>query len=414
MSFGTTFGGVLEKIGRYTKTDVGYLARGNFWLGLSTLVGTASALGVALIFGNLISAETYGTYRFVLSYYSILTIAGLSGFKAATVRAVAMGFEGEVLRSFKFQVLSSLIGTVISAGIGGYYFLNDNAVLGASFVILALVLPFIESLAIYEAFLSGRQAFKALSKYSVIAQLLVTILLIGAILANFEVVKLLITFFAGWIALRLLFFIYVLKKFKPNKKTSPETVKLGTHFTVMGFLNNVASYLDRIALFHYLGAAEVAIYSFAIAPTEQVKGFFKNIDLLALPRFSEREESELKKTMIRKMTIMAAVVLAFVSLYIVFAPPLFKLLLPKYQASIFPSQIFALSLIGVVAILPVSAMKSLSKIRGLYFYNTVLPILNIALILILTPIYGLMGTIFARMIGRLIGIFLAIFALYRL
>ena len=49
----------------------------------------------------------------------------------------------------------------------------------------------------------------------------------------------------------------------------------------------------RILAFHYLGAVELAIYSFAIAPPEQIKGVFKFLGTLALPKFSKRLGSAL-------------------------------------------------------------------------------------------------------------------------
>lgn len=404
---------MLEKLAAWLKIDFRYLLRGNFWLGSSTLVGAAAAFVTALLFGNFAAPETYGTYRFILSYYSILTIVGLSGFNAATVRAVAQGYEGEVLRSFKLQILSSLVGTAVAFGFGGYYFLQSNQVLGISFLVLGLALPFIESLAIYEAYLSGRQEFKKLSQYSITAQIIAAAAIAAAVLLHSSLVGLIITFFAVWILVRLVLFRHTLHRFPPNRQTAPETVRLGTHLTVMGLLNNVANYLDRIVLFHYLGAAEVAVYSFAIAPAEQAKGFFKNTNLLALSRFSERSEPELKQTMLRKILLMALVVAAATAAYILLAPILFAIFLPKYQASVFPSQIFFISLFGVIATLPVSALKSLPKIRQLYLYNIILPILNIALILTLTPLYGLFGTILARLVGRLAGIGLALIAFYR-
>lgn len=403
---------LLHKLGRFIKTDIAYLLRGNLWLGLGTIIGATSSFLVALAFGNFATPDIYGTYRFVLSFYSILAIAGLGGFGSATVRAVAKGFEGDVIKSLKIQAVGSLIGSFASALIATYYFVNQNQLLGVSFLILAFALPFIESIVIYDALLIGRKKFKASTLYLIAAQVVATVILITGIYFKLEVIGLLVTFFASWIIIRFIFLLYVFKKYHPNNKTSSETFKLGAHLTVMGVLNNIANYLDKIVIFHYMGATEVAIYSFAIAPGEQLKGLFKNISALALPRFSKRNEQELKKTMLRKMLIMGLVISTLIFIYIIFAPLLFKIFLPKYHSSIFPSQLFMLSLIGVIAILPIAAMKSLSKIKNLYFFNTISPIINIVLIVGLTSMYGLYGTVVARLLGRIIGIFLSIIALY--
>lgn len=397
-----------------TGTDIPYAAKGNFFLGIGTIISALSSFAIALAFGNFADPETYGTYRFVLSYYSILAVAGLSGFGPATVRAVARGFEGEFFKSFKVQALGSLAGSFISFGLSFYYFINQNQILGFGFLILGVALPFVESLALYNAFLTGRQEIKKLTKYDVIAQVIATLMLAGAIFLRLDVIGLLLVFFCGWTTVRLFFFLYIIKKYRPNKKTENTTTRLGTHLTLMGLLSNVASYLDRIVIFHFLGAIEVAIYSFAIAPAEQFKSFLKNINTLAMPRFSQRSEIELKNTMIKKMFLMGLIIAAAIAIYVPLAPIFFKTFLPKYMSSVLPSQIFIISLLGITATLPISAMKSLAKVRALYFSNIVSSIITIVLIITLTPTYGLMGTVLARLIARGLGIFINIFAFYRL
>lgn len=402
----------LISLGRLVGVDVLYLTKGGFWLSTTNVVSGATAFILALAFANLVSPETYGTYRFVLSFYSILALAGLSGFGPAVVRAVAKGFEGDFFRSFKIQMFGSAVGSLISFGIAGYYFLHHNQILGAGFVILGLALPFIESLTLYGALLVGRREFKKSAKYDIIAQLLATGALLGVIFLRFNVVGLLLTFFVAWVGIRLFFFIYIIKKFRPNKKTEEKTIRLGSHLTLMGFLSSIAAYLDKIAIFHYLGAAEVAIYSFAIAPPEQLKGLFKNINTLAVPRFSQRTEQELKNSMAKK-TLLAALIVGFcIAAYVIAAPFFFKIFFPKYLSSIPLSQIFAISLLGIIVNLPMSAMKALSKINGLYFTNITSSIITIALILILTPSYGLIGAVMARVLSRFLGIFLGLFAFH--
>jgi O-antigen/teichoic acid export membrane protein len=397
---------------RTIKIDLHYLIKGNFWLGMGTAVSAISSFVLAVVFANFTSPENYGTYKFVLSFYSILAIAGLSGFGPATIRAVARGFEGEFLKNFKIQAIGSTLGSLVAFGISIYYFTHHNSILGWAFIITAIALPLIESLVLYDALLMGKSEFKKMTGYGAIAQFTATAFIVLAAFLGFGVIGLLLTFFGSWIIIRTVVFIYVFKKIKPNDKTEHGTTKLGGHLSLMGVLNNIATYLDKIALFHSLGAAEVAIYSFAIAPAEQIKGLLKNTNTIAMPRFSQRSEEELKSTMPRKMLIMGTVVGIIILAYIIASPYVFRILFPKYLSSIGLSQIFAISLLGTIANLPVSAMKSLSKIKGLYVYNISSSILTIGLIIFLTPSFGLIGTIAARVISRLAGIILATAALY--
>ena len=84
------------------------------------------------------------------------------------------------------------------------------------------------------------------------------------------------------------FFKITLNKFPPNQNHDPETISYGKHLSFTGIIGTVATYLDRLLIFHYLGAVEVAIYSIAIAPPEQIKNLFKNIPTLAMPKLAQK------------------------------------------------------------------------------------------------------------------------------
>ena len=90
--------------------------------------------------------------------------------------------------------------------------------------------------------------------------------------------------------------------------------------------------------------------------------------------------------------------------YIIFAPFLIKLFLPKYTDIILMSQIFSLSLVGVMVIPINSAMNSIPKIKALYVSNILSPVVNIIMVITLIPLFGLWGAILARAFGRIINI----------
>ena len=111
----------LRQMEKFTKTDMGYLAKGSFWLSLTNGVMIINAFLISIAFANLLPQEVYGEYKYVLSIYALLKIFSLPGMNTAVSRAVAVGHEGTTLRGMKKQMTWALIGSLLSAGIGIYY-----------------------------------------------------------------------------------------------------------------------------------------------------------------------------------------------------------------------------------------------------------------------------------------------------
>lgn len=389
---------------KYTKTDMVYLTQGGFWLNLATVVGSFSSLALVYVFGNYLSPEIYGNYRYILSVYGLLTVITLTGFNAAVTRSVAKDNEGDMVRGLKIQILSSLFGSMVAFGASSYYLINSNITLATGLMIIGLVLPLMEPLDIYNSLLNGRRLFKISSLVSIAVQILVTIILITTVLLGGHIIPLLLAYFISYTGLRLLFFIIIKRTYQKNHQTSPDLIKTGFNFSVINILSNISGQIDKIILFQLVGAKELAMFSFAIAPAEQLKGLFKNLSSLLLPKFTTRNEKDLRKNLNKKVMLVGISALLISLAYIIFAPFLIKLFLPKYTDIILMSQIFSLSLVGVMVIPINSAMNSIPKIKALYVSNILSPVVNIIMVITLIPLFGLWGAILARAFGRIINI----------
>lgn len=388
---------------RYTKTDMLYLVKGSFWLNLATGLNTLILLGLLYAFGNFVSPELYGQYRYFLSVYGTITVISLAGFNTALTRSVAKGYHGDLIRGLMFQAAGCLIGSIISFGGAGYYWLHGNTELSFGFLIMGLAMPFMESLDLYTAFFVGKKMFEEVAATAIASQLLTTVALVIAIALHVSVIPILITYFLSWVVVKGVCFWFALQ-YRENNNRSPDFNSIGLNFSAIGALSNAANYLDRIVLFHYMGARDVALYSFAIAPTEQLKALFKNASSLIFPKFSMRTEEDVNSTVLQKTLLMGAAALLLALLYIIAAPVLITFFLPKYTEIIFHSQVYALSLIGVMIIPLTAAMNSIPKIKALYLTNIITPLISVVLIVTLIPPYGLWGAIAARALGRIFSI----------
>lgn len=387
---------------KYAKTDMVYLAKGGSWLTLGQIVSSASAFLLSIAFANLIPKETYGTYKYILSIVGILSIPTLSGMGTAITQAIARGYEGSFIPALKIRIRWGLLGGLASLFLAGYYYFLNNPTLCISFLIAAVFLPIMDPLGSYDALLQGKKLFKVSTKYFIISQIVAIASLIITLVLTKNLYLILLAYFTSWTLMRFIFFKITSKKYIENNKTDLKTISYGKHLSLINVFGIVASYLDGILLFHYLGPASLAIYSFAIAPPEQLKGLVKNLNILALPKFSQRTKEELKTTMWNKVFKLSAVVASMVILYILIAPSVYKIFFPRYLDAVFYSQLFAASLIFSVAIIPYAVLQSQMAQKQLYWYNTVDSVSQIALLFVLIYFFGILGAIWARILTRFI------------
>lgn len=391
---------------KYIKTDMIYLVKGSFWLVLGQIISAITAFLLLLAFANLIEPSVYGNYKYLLSIFGLLSIFSLTGMGNAVSRAVARGFEGSVVDSFKTKIKWASVGSIVIIMLAIYYWLQGNNNLPIPLILAALFLPLMQASLIYGDFLSGKKIFTALTKFSSLTSVLVTFLLIIILFLTKNLFIIIAAYLIGYTSLNFIFFTIVLRKFKPNQKTDDQTISYGKHLSLMDILNIIANYLDRLLIFQFLGATELAIYSLAIAPPEKLKGYLKNIYTLAIPKFSLRSREEIKATIYKKMSRFALFIIVIIILYIIFIPFVFRLFFPKYLISVVYSQIFAIGLIGTTAALPQSALLSQMAKKQLYQINIIIPLVQIFLLFVLIYFWGLWGAIIARLITR---VFILIF-----
>ncbi len=395
---------LLRRSEKYTKTDMIYLAKGGSWLTLGQIISTICSFLLALAFANLLPKETYGFFRYILSIASLLAIPTLAGIDTAVIQAVSRGYQGSLIRGLKTKIHWGILGGLASLGLAGYYYFNDNITLTISFLIIAVFLPLMDSFNIYNALLAGRKLFNIKVKYSTLVHFLSITALILTLFLTKNLFLILLVYFFSYTLFRFIFLILTLKKPRLNKEEDPQTISYGKHLTLIGVIDTLANYLDKILVFHYLGAAELAIYSFAVIPPEQLKSFLKNIRLLTLPKFSVRPRKEIKATIFQKMFKLALFIGLGIVVYIFLAPYFYKLFFPQYLESVFYSQIFSISLITAVGILPHVVLQAKMAKKQLYQLNIYSPLIRIGLLFLFIHLYGLLGVILALVIGRFINL----------
>lgn len=404
----------LDRAERLFKTDVRYLLREGSWLSGGQGVSSVIALLMAIAFANLVSPTAYGGYKYLLSFSGLLAIFTLSGLNTAVTQATARGLDGSVWTAFKYRLQGGFFLTLLGLIISGYYYLAGNNWLSAGFLLISLFTPFMESAIIYTSVLSGKRLFRLSATYNVISQFIASLIIFITINLTNEVWIILLSYLASYAGLNLFFLLKVTREQVKNNDIDPETIKFGLRLSGVNVLASVANYLDSIILWHFLGPIQVATYTFAQATITPSKTLLKSFFNLAMPKFAARDLKEIKKTLPAKMLKAFGLVILPVIILILIIPIVFQLFFPAYLASIPYAQVLALTLIFFPEKLMGIMFTAQMKEKQLYTLNIVNPLIKIILILILIPLYGLWGAVWAILIQQVLASCLSLYLFQQL
>ncbi|OHA89497.1 MAG: hypothetical protein A3C70_01515 [Candidatus Zambryskibacteria bacterium RIFCSPHIGHO2_02_FULL_43_14] len=385
----------------FFKSDMIYLTKSGFWLFLSQGVAMLSGFLLSITFANFFPKESFGTYKFVLSMVAILGIFSFTGLNTSIVQSVARGFGGSLRQGFRINLKWGIGVVLIGLGLSIYYYINDNVLLAFSFLLAALLSPLTTSASLYGAYLMGKKDFRRSTTYSIIRNAVPALTLIIALLLTKSLEIIIAVYFIVGALVSLFLYQRTTHAYRnDNKKEDPDILSYSGHLSVMDTIGNIANFLDKILIFHYLGAAPLAIYAFAIAPVEQLQGGKKILSTLILPKISERPFEELQKSDPRKALLLTAYALGLAFLWVILAPYFYKLFFPQYLDSVFYSQIYSFTLLAISGTIFNETLIAHKKQKELYLHRTIVPIVQIALYFVLLPSFGLMGLVVTHVIIR--------------
>jgi O-antigen/teichoic acid export membrane protein len=327
----------------------------------------------------------------------------------AVTRAAAQGSESALRAGFRTQMRWS-IGIVLASGIVSlYYFLNDNNTLAFSFLIVGAFAPFVESFRLYRSYLLGKQRFRESTTLGLWRRPLPIIAILAALYFTGDPVLLVFVYFSSnALSLGLMYWLVIRRYSLPATEDAGLT-NYSKHLSVMNIFTTVTNNVDKILIFHFLGAAPLASYALAQLPVTQLRSMLGLIKPLTLPKITKKSFEELQSFLPAKIRLVSMVTIAIIVLYIVSAPFLFSLLFPSFPESTIYSQVLALLLLGVPRQLIMQAFTAHERKRELYIVRTAYPITRVAFLIVLLPLYGIWGAIIALIVAEVSMMMLQLF-----
>lgn len=395
---------------KYTKTDMLYLAKGGFWLTFGQFASTIIVFILAVAFGNLLKPETYGIYKYVIYLAGILGAFTLTGMNTTVAQAVARGFDGTLKKAFWVQIKWNSILLIIGLITSLYYYLNNNLLLSLSLLVVALLSPILNSANTYTAFLNGKKSFRSSVLFSTITSAISASAVILTLFITKEVFWIILIYFLVNSCVNLFFYIYTASKLPENNKIDNEVISYGKYLSFVNIITTATSFLDGILVFQFLGVIPLAIYSFAIAPIDQIKGLLKKIPTLVMPKLTSKSLEEIDDLFYQRISQLIIIGLLVSLLYIFFSPYFFRVFFPQYLDSIPISQLYSLILIPTIFLNLFGArwQAKLNLVPKKILYKLMLaqPLTLIILLFILTPLLGINGVILSRLISATLNIFI--------
>jgi len=399
----------LLKSQKITGTDNVYIAKNGTYLLIGNTISIIASFLLSIAFAQLLPKETYGQYRYILSIATIIAILSLQGINKAIIPSVAKGFENTILQAFKTKIKWGIIGSLTSIIVAGYFWTQNQSELAISLLIIAVFLPIFKAGEIYQSYLDGKKLFGVRISTTTIIQIVSSLLLFGGLFLTHNLIILVLIYFSSYSLLRLFFFLRTIHKFKPNTNNDTQLIRYGKHLSLMETIGTIAGQLDSVLLFNFLGAANLATYSYAVLTIDYVRTPLQIIQEIAVPKLTIRPNEEIKKYLPKKLIQITFLILVGIGIYFFLAPWFYRTFYPQYTDSIMYSRLFALTLLVFPMSMIALTLYTKNKTKELYKINTYVPIVQLISTIILVPILGILGAIIARLLSQFFYLFIAIF-----
>lgn len=394
---------IISKIGIFLNIDAQYFVGGGMWLLLAQAFTVCSSLVSTILFAYYLTETDFGIYRYIIGLAAFFSAFALTGIGQSIAQLAAKGYTDYFRYSTKLTFIYGLASTSVSL-IGAYYYhFQGNDILAIGCLFIALLQPisilFLNTL----AYLYGLKNFKEGTYFQGIKSITVMATSICTLLITHNLIWLLFIYFFTQAFTAIVGYLYYRPKtYTPSTIPSPlkkQYLRFAQHTSIRNLIVGSAARLDSIIVFQQLGAASLAIFTIATLVPDQIKGVFKNILALLIPKYSQYDSlAELRRHIPKRCWQFGFILIVVTVIFIILVPYLYSLIFPKYINAIFYTQLLALSFPASIYLLPLSALQSQVQEDSLYYFNGGVSVIQLIVTFFLTIQFGLLGAIIARII----------------
>jgi len=196
---------------------------------------------------------------------------------------------------------------------------------------------------------------------------------------------------------RIIATIYIKRNYIENTVKDPEMIPYSKTLTFYQIVSRIISSIDQIALFHYLGAAEVAIFSLSTAIPGRIQSLFKTLGTLSFPKFSESQKKDSISSLPKKMFWLLLGIIIVCIFYVTISPFIFKYVFPKYLPSLIYSKVVIFYTLSAITYPFSSYLLAHKKIKENYIFGITNLIVKVITLAVFVPMFGIWGAIISML-----------------
>lgn len=390
---------------RYTKTDMVYFVRGNFWLNVNRAASVLNGFILSVAFAHLLTKDAYGTYTYALALMGLFSMPQTTALGAGMSKGVARGEDGIVLEGLRRVFPYSLAGAVLLGGLGAYYWYMHNMTLAISFIVGALVLPLSVTNSAGKAILSSKGNFGPMARFNFARTPVMTAALVAAAWLTGSALWIIVVNTIGNLLLGTMLYLRVRRMYDLSR--APRTQerfewRYAFHSGILSIFSYLSDQLDDLLLWKFLGAAPVAVYTYAIAPVREIRALIENQSAVAMPKFAQKSLETVRANLLFRIRQMYLIAVPLAVAYVVAAPLIFRIFFHQYMDAVFLSQVATLSLLSAPRRLMNGAITAHQRVKESYITIIMPSVVRITLACIFIPMWGLWGAVWALLIAELI------------
>ncbi len=390
------------------------IAQNSLWVIWTQIISGFFAFITTIVLSNTLSKEVFGEYRFYLSIIPMLIIFSLPGISVAIIQSVARNkkicLSHTALTRIKYGFIASFISAIISAY---YFFIKNNINLATAFFLIAMSMPLFDSFSVALAYLKGKEKFNISFIYE--STLVITLSLFLIIFSQLteNPIILLAIYILSHIIVHILFFKkYALKnKYTFNSEDTDKVIIFGKKLFPIDALGALGSSIDKILIWHLLGAQALAIYTVSLTIPLFINRAFSFIPQVLLPRLSRVNYSNKQDIYkILKRIALFFLLLLFIPLfYIPLSPYIFITVFKKYPEAIVSSQLMSIVIIFQIISAILWSMITANKNHKIMLIISLLHIIIPALFFIsLKNLYGINAMILGFGVFQILSIIIIV------
>ncbi len=394
---------LLNRLERLLKVDIRHLLYGNLWLNINRATSVANGLILSVAFAHFLTREAYGTYAFALALLGLFSMPQTTALGAGMTKSVARGEDGAVLEGLRRIFPYSVAGAVLLGLVGLYYLYMGNITLAVTFLVGALALPLSVTNSSAKSVFGAKGNFGPLARFNAVRTPIMTATLVAVAWTTHSPLWILVANTLGGLVMSTFLYLEMRRLYKLNtisRHSGTFDARYALHGGILSMLSYLSDQLNGLLLWKFLGAAPVAIYTYAIAPVRELRALLENQSLIAISKFAQKDFSEVRANLLFRIRQMYIVAVPLTLIYVAAAPWIFHILFPQYHDAVLLSQVAALSLLSAPRRLISSAITAHQRIKDSYIMSITPSLARIVLAFALIPRWGIWGAVYALLLAE--------------